>query len=69
MSIAQIDTVIKNLERTILGKEILLDTYRNPQVQPYPDAVKQGMIQFLEINIAELQRILDELTIARKDLS
>jgi hypothetical protein len=54
-------TVIANLKRTILGKEMLLTTYNNPQVQPYPKVVKDAMKDYLEINIGELKRILADL--------
>ena len=56
-----LQTVITNLKNTIAGKEMLLETYKNPGVDPYPKFVKEAMIQFLETNISELNRILDDL--------
>lgn len=56
-----LQTVITNLKRTIAGKEMLLATYENPSVNPYPKFVKEAMIQFLETNIDELKRILQDL--------
>jgi hypothetical protein len=56
-----IQTVKTNLEQTIAGKEMLLITYQNPSVNPYPKGVKETMIQMLEINIAELNRILQDV--------
>lgn len=57
----QIETVITNLQRTIAGKRMLLDTYENPLVNPYPAVVKLAMISVLQTNIAELERILADL--------
>lgn len=56
-----IQTVAENLRDTIAGKEMLLDTYKNPSVNPYPKFVKEAMIDFLEVNIAELKRILADV--------
>lgn len=56
-----IATVARNIKNTIAGKEILLDTYQNPSVNPYPTFVKETMIQMLEINIAELKQILQDV--------
>lgn len=56
-----ISTVRDNLKSTIAGKEMLLDTYKNPSVNPYPKFVKEAMIDFLEVNIAELKRILADV--------
>ena len=56
-----LQTVITNLKRTIAGKEMLLETYKNPGVNPYPKFVKEAMIDFLEVNIAELNRILADV--------
>ena len=56
-----IQTVAQNLRNTIAGKEMLLDSYKNPSVNPYPKFVKDAMIDFLEVNIAELKRILQDV--------
>ena len=56
-----IQTVAQNLRNTIAGKEMLLATYENPGVNPYPKFVKEAMIQFLETNIDELKRILADV--------
>jgi hypothetical protein len=44
-----------------MGKELLLDTYQNPSVNPYPKGFKEMMIQMLGINIGELRRILQDV--------
>jgi hypothetical protein len=62
-----IQTVKTNLEQTIAGKEMLLITYQNPSVNPYPKGVKETMIQMLEINIAELKRILQDVEVCIAD--
>ena len=56
-----LQTVITNLRNTIAGKEMLLDSYKNPSVNPYPKFVKEAMIDFLEVNINELKRILADV--------
>ena len=56
-----LQTVITNLKNTIAGKEMLLDSYKNPSVNPYPKFVKEAMIDFLEVNIAELKKILADV--------
>ena len=56
-----LQTVITNLRNTIAGKEMLLDTYKNPSVNPYNKFAKEAMIDFLEVNIAELKRILADV--------
>ena len=56
-----IQTVAQNLRNTIAGKEMLLDTYKNPSVNPYPKFVKEAMIDFLEVNIDELKSILADV--------
>ena len=56
-----IKTVADNLRNTIAGKEMLLITYQNPAVNPYPNGVKETMIQMLELNIGELKRILEDV--------
>ena len=58
-----ITTVRDNLKKTISGKEMLLDTYRNPSMNAYPKDVKAVMIQFLEINLAELNAILTDVEV------
>lgn len=54
-----IQTVIANLKNTIAGKEMLLETYRNPSVLTKP--IRETMTHMLEINIAELKRILQDV--------
>ena len=54
-------TVRDNLKRTIAVKEMLLVTYKNPSVNPYNKFAKEAMIDFLEINIAELKAILADV--------
>lgn len=56
-----IETVAANLRNTIAGKEMLLETYKNPGVNPYPKFVKETMIQMLEVNIDELKLILEDV--------
>ena len=56
-----LQTVAQNLRNTIAGKEMLLDTYKNPSVNPYNKFAKDAMIDFLEININELKRILQDV--------
>jgi hypothetical protein len=56
-----IQTVAQNLRNTVAGKEMLLDSYKNPSVNPYPKFVKEAMIDFLEVNINELKRILADV--------
>ena len=56
-----IETVAANLRNTIAGKEMLLETYKNPGMNPYPKFVTETMIQLLEVNIAELKRILQDV--------
>lgn len=54
-----IQTVIANLKNTIAGKEMLLETYKNPSV--LTKSIRETMTHMLEINIAELQRILQDV--------
>ena len=56
-----IQTVINNLRHTIAGKEMLLATYENPSINPYPPMVKATMVHMLETNITELKRILQDV--------
>lgn len=60
----QAETLVNNLKRTIAGKEMLLETYRNPSMQAYPEVVRNAMIQFLEVNLAELRNILADAEVA-----
>ena len=64
-----IQTLAQNLRNTIAGKEMLLDTYKNPSVNPYPKGVKETMIQMLEVNIAELKGILQDVEHCAKQAS
>lgn len=65
-----LQTVIKNLENTIAGKKIALDEYkdqydaacnlslvRNPPESVVSRMALRSTIAFLEINVAELERI------------
>ena len=54
-----IQTVASNLRATIAGKEMLLETYKNPSV--LTKSIRETMTHMLEINIAELQRILQDV--------
>ena len=54
-----IQTVANNLRNTIAGKEMLLETYKNPSV--LTKSIRETMTHMLEINIAELQRILRDV--------
>jgi hypothetical protein len=55
-----LQTVIANLERTIHNKTVHLEIYKAGKAVG-PKVVNDAMIQYLEINIGELQRILDDL--------
>ena len=54
-----IQTVAANLRNTIAGKEMLLETYKNPSVLTKP--IRETMAHMLEINIDELKRILEDV--------
>ncbi len=63
----EIKTVIKNMQNTIYGKELLLEATKireeywtkiNDQRELL---VAQATISFLEVNIGELKRILNDL--------
>lgn len=56
-------TVISNLDNTISGKEFLMAEYKkSQQVATTPEYMAlHASIEFLKINITELQRIRDEL--------
>lgn len=62
-----VDQVIQNLRKTIAGKEKYLadcDKALNVQVDPLDAGERMAITatkEFLEINIAELQRILTDL--------
>ena len=59
-----IQTVAQNLRKTIAGKEMLLESYKNPSVGRKGVAGEAAMyatIQFLEANIDELKRILQDV--------
>lgn len=62
-----VDQVIQNLRKTIAGKEKYLadcDKALNVQVDPLDVGERMAVTatkEFLEINIAELQRILTDL--------
>jgi hypothetical protein len=52
-------TVRDNLKNTIAGKEMLLETYKNPSV--LTKQIRETMTHMLEINIDELKRILGDV--------
>ena len=54
-----IQTVATNLRNTIAGKEMLLETYKNPSILTKP--IRETMTHMLEININELKRILQDV--------
>jgi lantibiotic modifying enzyme len=54
-----IQTVAENLRNTIAGKEMLLETYKNPSV--LTKQIRETMTHMLEVNIAELKRILEDV--------
>ena len=62
-----IQTVIDNLKRTIMGKEKLLEALHpnNPYTEGFMDEVqvmvRKATIEFLKINIGELKRILQDV--------
>lgn len=59
-----IQTVAENLQRTIAGKEMMLETYKNPSVGRHnvgSRAAMEATVAFLEINIGELRRILADI--------
>ena len=56
-----LQTVANNLRNTIAGKEKLLATYTDPYLFACHRLVKEAMIQYLEVNIAELKRILQDV--------
>ena len=56
-----LQTVAANLRNTIAGKEQLLATYKDPSLFACHRLVKEAMIQFLETNIDELKRILQDV--------
>jgi hypothetical protein len=64
-----IQTVKTNLEKTIAGKEKMLAQYQSalatsyagPTPPPGAEMACIATIQFLEINIAELKRILQDV--------
>jgi hypothetical protein len=54
-----IQTVAENLRNTIAGKEMLLETYKNPSV--LTKSIRETMTHMLKINIDELKRILQDI--------
>ena len=61
-----IQTVAENLRNTIAGKEEVLELYKDKLSKPFaPDDVTRFVIkatvEFLEINIDELKRILADV--------
>jgi hypothetical protein len=58
-----IQTVAGNLRNTIAGKEQLLAEYNNPSFSATHRLVKEAMVQYLELNINELKRILQDVEV------
>ena len=58
-----IQTVAENLRNTIAGKEALLTNLKGRRIPP------EVSIHYLEINIAELQRILQDVEQCAKQAS
>jgi hypothetical protein len=58
-----ISTVANNLRNTIAGKEELLTNLKGKRIPP------EVTINFLEINIAELKRILQDVEVCVKQAS
>jgi hypothetical protein len=58
-----IQTVAENLRNTITGKEMLLAEYNNPSFSATHRLVKEAMVQYLELNIGELKRILADVEV------
>jgi len=56
-----IHTLRDNLKRTIAGKEMQLETYKNPSILTKP--IRETMAHMLEINIDELRRILADVEV------
>lgn len=60
-----IQTIRDNLKTTIAGKEKMLAEYRNARgnnaLAQTPDAAIYATVAFLEINLAELKRILQDV--------
>ena len=56
-----IRTVAENLRNTIAGKEKMLATYKDPNLFACHRLIKEVMIQYLEDNIDELRRILQDV--------
>jgi hypothetical protein len=54
-----IQTVAENLRNTIAGKEMLLETYKNPSILTKP--IRETMAHMLKVNIDELKRILEDV--------
>ena len=54
-----IQTVAENLRNTIAGKEMLLETYKNPSV--LTKSIRETMTHMLEVNIDELKRVLQDV--------
>ena len=50
-----IQTVATNLRNTIAGKEMMLDTLKSRRI------IDKGAVHYLEINIEELRRILQDV--------
>ena len=62
-----IQTVADNLRKTIAGKEMLLETYKNPSILTKP--IRETMAHMLEVNIDELKRILQDVEQCAKQAS
>jgi hypothetical protein len=57
-----IETVAKNLRNTIAGKESLLAEWNNADLTETADRIHRAtIVGMLKVNIAELQRILQDV--------
>ena len=63
-----LEEVKKNLVTTINGKKMLLQSYKDDMADDwFEDLATHATIQFLEININELERILIDIELCMKD--
>lgn len=58
--------VIDKVRRSILHKSILLETYNNDAIAPYPEDVIVVIKHYLTTEIKELEELLQDLEDLRK---
>ena len=64
----KLEEVKKNLVNTINAKKMLLQSYKDDMADDwFEDLATHATIQFLEININELERILIDIELCMKD--